>query len=99
MWKLCCSIVSMFFFSCIGVGFIHCKPVIIEHNEVRWLSYIPPLELHAIKVEMTTISLKKLDLLNEMVVYDKYAQIENFLPVIDKLIYIPDGYHAYQVKV
>jgi len=98
MWKLCSSIVSIIILSTWGADSIHYKPIYIEHSEVRWLSYIPPLELNALQVEMTSISLKKLDLLNEMDAYDKYAKIEKFVPVIDKIIYIPDGYHAYQVN-
>jgi hypothetical protein len=92
MWKLCLGIV---FIILIFLDKLNPPLSFLEYNEVRWLSYIPPLNLNSVEVEMEIVSLKKVDFLNDTEQVDKYAELEKFVPVIDKLLHIPDGYHAY----
>lgn len=60
----------------------------IKTTHVRYLSYIPPLELNAIHEGIVAVSLKKIDFFKE----DTFLESERFLPIIDKVLVIPPQY-------
>jgi hypothetical protein len=66
------------------------------HQEIKYLSYIPPLDMTGIVEPLYQVSLEKVDFFKETdIESDQFAQLEQLNPIIDKVIYIPDGFHEY----
>ena len=72
------------------------------HTEAQWkisekvtyLSYIPPIDIYGKSEPLYQISLQKLNVFNEETL-DDFAKLEQLTPIIDKVLYIPDGFHEY----
>ena len=89
------SIVVIFnMLSILGVYYYHLPPPVIVKQQIKYLSYVPPLEFFSLRQPLYDISLQKINLLAD----DSMAKLEKFYPLIDKVIYIPDGYHEYALK-
>jgi hypothetical protein len=68
----------------------------IVHQKIKYLSYIPPLDIHGVVEQLAPMSLEKIDFFKEQdLESDHLAQLERLNPIIDKVIYIPNGFHEY----
>lgn len=63
-------------------------------KKVTYLSYIPPLDIYGRIEPLYQISLKKMHVFDESSL-DDFAKLEQLTPVIDKVLYVPDGFHEY----
>ena len=65
-------------------------------QKTKYLSYIPPLDITGVLEPLYQVSLEKVDFFKDSdIESDQLAQLERFNPVIDKVIYVPDGFHEY----
>jgi hypothetical protein len=66
----------------------------IQINEkIKYLSYIPPIDIVGKEETLYAVSLEKIDFFKDDQLLDEFASLERFQPIIDKVIYIPDGFH------
>lgn len=72
----------------------HVEPQWKVSEKVTYLSYIPPMDIYGKTETLYQISLQKLHLFDEDNL-DDFAKMEQFTPIIDKVLYIPDGFHEY----
>lgn len=63
-------------------------------KKIKYLSYIPPLDVYGTIEPIYTVSLEKLHVFQESSM-DDFAKREQLIPVIDKVLYVPDGFHEY----
>ncbi len=88
--------VSFFFTVLLGLFYYYLQipSPWITHHHIKYLSYIPSIEFYSIQEPLYHVSLKKINLFQDDDL-DEFAKMEKFYPVIDKVIYIPDGFHEY----
>jgi hypothetical protein len=72
----------------------HFKAPLKINKKDFWLSYIPPIDVH-FKIDlMTPVCIKKINFFDTDEV-DPLASIERLMPVIDKVVYVPEGLHEF----
>lgn len=64
------------------------------YSQERLLSYIPPIAETSDSQTLFNISMKKLNVFEDDPL-DKVALLEQFDPIIDSVIVIPKGFHAF----
>lgn len=77
-----------------GTHLSHLEPEWKTFEKVTYLSYIPPLDIYGQIEPFYEISLEKIHVFEESSM-DDLAKLEQLTPVIDKVLYIPDGFHEY----
>ena len=71
------------------------KPPTVDVITEIWLSYIPSIEEFGHLQILEHVSLKKINFFSENQ-RDKISELEQFEPVIDKVLFVPDGFHEYK---
>lgn len=66
-------------------------------SQERYLSYVPPILETSVSETLSMISIKKINFF-EKESLDKLALLEQFKPVIDSVIVIPKGFHAFETQ-
>ena len=75
------------------LSFENIKPMSTQYTFVKefWLSFVPPIEEFSEKQILTPCSLKKINFFEDTSL-DEQAQIENYYPVVDSVIVIPQRF-------
>jgi len=71
------------------------KPLTVDVFTEIWLSYIPSIEEFGHLQILEHVSLKKINFFSENQ-RDQISELEQFEPVIDKVLFVPDGFHEYK---
>lgn len=64
-------------------------------SQERLLSYVPPILETSSSETLSIISIKKINVFDDDA-FDKVAVLEQYQPVIDSVIVIPKGFHAFE---
>jgi hypothetical protein len=66
-------------------------------SQERYLSYVPPILETSVSETLSMISIKKINVFEDEGL-DKLALLEQFKPIIDSVIVIPKGFHAFEIQ-